>query len=285
MIYDIVPIIIIFFSLAILIYIFIKRLPQLANINLEEIPKEKQAKVKKEILRKRFKKRLKEFFEKLVQNLHPWTRKLTIYYQNFRKKIRLLEKKLISRQRRIIQEKPEKINELVSRLIKEGEELFEKSELAEAEKKFIDVLSLDSSNRQAYQNLGKIYLAKKNYPYALETFKYLLLLDLKKRKILKRQGKDNEKKGALEEIDKRLAETYFDIAQIYFLNNELEKAQISVEKSLKLAPHYPKYLDFFCEVSIILKDKLKAKRALSRLRKVNPENKKLEEFKKQIEEI
>ena len=45
----------------------------------------------------------------------------------------------------------------------------------------------------------------------------------------------------------------------------------------------PKYLDRLIELSIILKDKNLAETSLSKLKEINPENKKINEYKDKIE--
>ena len=53
--------------------------------------------------------------------------------------------------------------------------------------------------------------------------------------------------------------------------------------ALELEPKNPKYLDLLIESGIKIGDKELAKEALRNLRDVNPENKKIKEFKNRIE--
>jgi len=155
-------------------------------------------------------------------------------------------------------------------------------DLITAEKKFIKVISLDPQNRTAYQNLGEIYLKQKNYPYALETFRHLLNLDLKELKLIKEREKGKNRIGRLNEINFRIAETYFKIAEIYQLTEENKKAEQMIKRALTIAPNNPRYLDFFCEICIMLGNKPEAEECLRKLKDVNPENQKIEELEERV---
>ena len=57
------------------------------------------------------------------------------------------------------------------------------------------------------------------------------------------------------------------------------------KKSLVLAPNNPKILDFLIEICIILRDKERAVDYLDKLSDVNPDNKKSELWREQLEEL
>jgi len=56
--------------------------------------------------------------------------------------------------------------------------------LSEAEKKFIEIISLDPKNLKAYKGLGQVYLELKEYKQAEQTFMFVLQLEKKNSKLL-----------------------------------------------------------------------------------------------------
>ena len=86
-------------------------------------------------------------------------------------------------------------------------------------------------------------------------------------------------------INKQNAQTHFSLAEVYRAMGKFPEAARSLKKVLKIEPANPRYLDTMLEISIIVKDKALALTAYDKLLKANPENNKLEEFKRQIDEL
>ncbi|MCX6798366.1 MAG: tetratricopeptide repeat protein, partial [Candidatus Falkowbacteria bacterium] len=86
-------------------------------------------------------------------------------------------------------------------------------------------------------------------------------------------------------LNKQNAQTHFSLASVYQALGKWPEAIRSLKKALKIEPANPKYLDTMLEISIIIKDKVLALDAYQKLIKTNPENKKIAEFKKQIDEL
>jgi uncharacterized protein HemY len=82
------------------------------------------------------------------------------------------------------------------------------------------------------------------------------------------------------------------LQEIYFALSYLEKKAGNIDASydnileaLELEPSSPRYLDLILDLSIIKKDKASAWQYLNRLSEANPQNQKLEDRRKEIEEI
>ena len=86
-------------------------------------------------------------------------------------------------------------------------------------------------------------------------------------------------------INKQNAQTHFSLAEVYQAMGKMIEAVRTLKKALKIEPANPRYLDTMLEISIITKDKALALDAYEKLLKANPENNKLEEFKRQIDEL
>jgi tetratricopeptide (TPR) repeat protein len=280
MIFDLLPIIIILLSLAVIVFIVIKKFPQVANVDLEQIPEEKQAGLKKEILEKQFEKRFKKATAKISHFIEPATLFLANKFSKL-KEIIERKRKNLETQNNTLEEQEKSQAEILHDLLDQGASLMEEENYLEAEKKFIKALTIDKHVSLIYKNLGEIYFEQKKYDYAVETFKYLISLENKKAKEADLRG-DSEAERL---IKRDIAQIYFELAQTYKLLENIKEAKSAVDKALLIDFKNPRYLDFLCEVCIILGDKLGAQGCVSRLREVNAENKKLELLVERIEQL
>ena len=86
------------------------------------------------------------------------------------------------------------------------------------------------------------------------------------------------------DIDKK-AEIYFNLALVHKEADQLSEAREKLSEALKISPNNPRYLDTMLEISIMKKDKILAQSTYDKLAEVNPENKKLKEWERKIEEM
>lgn len=261
--YNIIPLIFILLALSIIIVIVIRKFSALATLDVENIPAEKEAKIKEKIISNRIK-----------RNVIKWNSKLIKIFKKISEKISFISKLAYNKlhelkddyKNEVILSAGNKIKKIEA-LFNESEELFNKGELEKAEKLLIDIIGIDSKNLKSFELLGNIYLKNRNYEEAEQTFKHILKL--------------MEKSEDLSEI----AEIYFNISLVNQASESLEKALENIKNSLNIEPNNPRYLDSALELSIINKDKEFAFNTYEILAKVNPENHKLEDFKKQIDEL
>ena len=78
---------------------------------------------------------------------------------------------------------------------------------------------------------------------------------------------------------------YLELAGVYHEMEELPQALEVAKKSLVLAPNNPKVLDCLIELAIALQDKAQAGQYLERLMEANPDNNKIEDFRRRIEGV
>ena len=153
---------------------------------------------------------------------------------------------------------PGRINELLG----EAEELIKRNDYEGGEKKLIEIINLDNKNIEAFKKLGSLYLERKSFNEAKETFKHVLKLT---------EGKESE--------------IYFGLSLVYKEMGDFINALANTNSALELEPNNPRYLDTLLDISIINKDKVLALGAYKKLKEVNSENQKLSELKKQIDEL
>ena len=284
MIYNIIALGLVSLALAVIIYIAIKNFSRAKTIDINTIQEEKEARVRERILVERIKRRWQSgggIWKKVGTNSGE---KIKSFCSGLLKKAQELEKKY---QR----ESAEKHggsgvdqSQHIKVLLDEAQDLYKKEEYSEAEKKYIEVISLDIANREAYSGLVDIYQSQKEYQQALQTALYILKLDKKDSKAITKKTDVGEEYKTISNAE-IINEDYLTIGEIYLSMSDQRQAFTYFQKALELTPNDPKTLDLLINCAIILSDKSKAWDYLKRLEEVNSENQKLSEFKKRIEDI
>lgn len=295
--YNIIPLIIILCCLAVIIFIISKKLPLLATFDVSSIPEEKEAETKQKIMEERLERKVKVFYNKvspifqiignfLARKLKDFSDALKDLEERYKKKVK--KEILVTKDEFIGQEKK------LESLEKEAGDLLAIDEFAAAEKKYIDMISLDPKNINAYRGLGNLYIAQKNYTDAKQTFEHVLKLNKLDDEAYAGLGKIAEETGDfqtakedfIKSIDiKNTAIHYFELAEVCLRMENFEEAVANLEKAIEFEPNNPKYLDLLLTISIDLKDSGRAFSLLKRLKEVNPENQKISEFEKQLNNL
>lgn len=261
--YNIIPLILILISFSIIIFIVVKKFSVLASMDVENIPAEKEAIVKERIISSRLKRNIFKWGSKFGKVFRFFGDKIGVLVKIFEKKLHELRDSYKTEVTLATGDKEKKIEELSA----QAKEMIGEEEFKEAERKFIEIIGLDSQNLEAFRSLGDLYLENKNYEEAKQTFKHILKL-----------MKDSEDTAEIGEIN-------FNLALVGQASGNLAEAIIDMKEALKCAPNNPRYLDTMLEISIIKKDKISALDTLGKLEKANPGNQKLEDFREQIKEL
>jgi tetratricopeptide (TPR) repeat protein len=256
--YNIIPLILILISLGIIIFIAVKKFPVLANVDVENIPKEKEAKFKEKIIIGRLKRNIIKWSSKITRLIGPLGATISGFSHWALKKLHEIKE---GYKNETILGKVD-IDKKITSSLDEAENLIKEDDFETAEKKLIEAISLDSKNIEAFKALGELYLRKKSYSEASETLKHVLKLT---------EGRDSE--------------AYFDLFFVCKEMGDYGDALTNINSALEIEPNNPRYLDSLLEISIINKDKISAFKAYKKLKEANPENQKLEELKKQVDEL
>lgn len=256
--YNIIPLILILLSFSVIIVIIVRKFPVLANLDVENIPKEKEAKFKEKIISGRLKRNIYQYSSKLKRFTTPISKTVNAFFKWAYNKLHEL-KDVYKNQEELPKEEVEtKADELLI----EAKELIREESMEEAEKILIEIINIDNKNIEAFKTLGELYYERKNFIEARETLQHVLRLE-------------KEESG----------EINFDLSLVYKEMGDIDEAVNSIKKALTIEPNNPRYLDTLFEISIINKDKAEALSAYNKLKKANPENQKLDEMKAQIDEM
>lgn len=281
--YNIIPLILILLSMAVIIVIVVRKFAVLANLDVDTIPAEREARVKEQIIGNRLKRTYFKYFHRAGRVFSP-------IGQYAIKGSKWVYKKLLEFKNSYDQDeaKEQGSEDIVAKLRIDADELIKKESFDEAENKLIEIIGIDSKNVLAFKDLGKLYYDRKDYHEGKQTLDHVIKLlekDYDELKIIVSNEEDEENNAKLEEMKTQMSEIYFDLVLINKETESLDAAIKEINKALKLTPNNPRYLDIKLEISIMNKDKINALDAYQNLIKVNPDNTKLAEFKEQLDEL
>ncbi len=258
MIFWLIPLVILVLSAAIVIVLLLRKVPKVRVIDTETSLRGKARKVKEEIIRERLKRLRGPRLSKLIKKSQHASQGLFKFGRRSVQRLKALEKHYQD-----LKEAPANAGQLagpetIKRMLEEAAELVREDKFGAAEKRYVEIISHDSKNVKAYEELGRLYIKIKQPAQARETFSFILNFQPADASVLVSLGEI-----ALEEEDLRTALDYF-------------------EQAIELRPKNPKYLDFMINAALDLEEVEPARRGIDQLTKVNPENKKLEEFEERI---
>jgi len=283
MLYNIIAAVVGGLALLVILFILSKKFSRLKTIDVNTISEEKEAQVKERILLQRMKRHAQKGKKAFGSVVSPSGSKIKSLFGGIFRKVVELEKKY-QRESKGDNVKDKNSEETVKYLIKEAEECQKKSKTADAEKKYIEAIGSDSKCLEAYDGLFDIYMSQKEFQQALQTQLYILKLHKKESKtVTKKNDVGQEQKSVSNAIV--LNADYLHIGEVYHLMEDNVKAFEYFEKAIGMIPNDPKTIDLLISCSIDLSDKSKAVEYFKRLSEVNPENQKLIEYKKKIEEM
>ncbi len=285
--FNIIPIGLILICLCVIIAVIIRKFPVLANLDIDTMQTEKEAKFKERIISNRMKRGAIKWKSRLVGIFGPAGKGLSDYLGKLYSKLQSLKEIETRREEARVEDIPVKIDSLFA----EADNFVKNEEWGLAENKYIEIISLDAKNYKAFKMLGRVLMDKKNFEEAIQTFAHALKLQEDYHSDLPEQAADPvdrsmaESREAAVDPDHERASLLYNMALAHKAGENYEQCSLSLKKALRLEPKNPRYLDTMIEVSIINKDKVPALDAYEKLTEANPDNNKLAEFKMQIDEL
>ena len=279
-------------SAAGLLIIVARKFPQLTLIDTASLPKERDAMKKKEIIKGRVNRKMAGWGQRMLQLIvSPFERLQSAFRRQYRRIIAL------DKQLRHKPLDPSAMRQKVRQLLDEAAALVTDGKTHEAEKKFIEVVSLDKKNVQAYRGLGWLYLDNKQHVQAKETYGYLVKIVAKNGCAYAKaaQSAAPERQRVPEAADKKCVESpaeHAEMAKDYLYLGLTHKAlgedrlaRLAFEGAVIFEPSSPKYLDLLLEACILEGIKERAWEVFDRLQAVNPDNQKLESIRERISQL
>lgn len=262
MLFELIFLVVALIALGVVVFEAGKHARRLALLDLDAMPEARQKVRKQSLIEDRLERKLGTMRGAIKQSTNPIWAKVVEWFKAQYRRLVALEQKYRHSAARLkpkTQQEKEKLRQRVALLVDEGSRLFEQSQYVEAEKKFIEVVSLDPKNVNAFEHLGEIYYYQKDFDHALETLSFAKKLSPKNDHI------------------------YLDMGMIKMEQGKSEAALTDFKKAVDLSPNSPKNLDALLNAALAAKKKYEATRAYEQLVKVNPENQKLPEYKTAVE--
>ena len=157
--FNILPIILIILSLAVIVFIIVRKFPQLSLLDVDSIPEVKIERKKIEIIKKKITEQAKEAGKRRQKSFQPFIQKAKEVQLFFRKYVGKVEREVM---RKDEDKKPKKIsgeeNAELAIILKEAHNARQGENYDVAEEKYIAVIKIDQRNREAYRGLGDVYL-------------------------------------------------------------------------------------------------------------------------------
>lgn len=280
MILTLVSLLIVLACIAGIVHIIARRWNALLSIDLEALPAERDARTKKKIISERLKRQMYQMRGKALEMTDPLKGFFSKRFTKIQEKVQTLSEAV--EQHRAQTESSEEILSNVSRvekLLREADGALDQEKYDEAEKKYIDCISLDAKNLQPYQGLALLYTEKKDWPQAQEVLEYLC------NQLRESASHTDISPAEKSTLEMKLAESLNQASSVYIFQEKKEEACTAIEEAVALQPQNPKFLDASLELYIILGKQKEARKVLARLREANPDNQKLDDFADRIKAL
>jgi tetratricopeptide (TPR) repeat protein len=166
-------------------------------------------------------------------------------------------------------------------LVSEGQDLLNKGELTEAERKFLSAIKIDPNSGKAYHFLGMIYLRQKLYNGAIASLEKAAKLDPLNDTAFNNLGlsyfNTQNYEQAIVNFEKsislndKIAHRYLNLALAQQKLKNWDKAAIALESAVKIHPN-PESLTALSKNYFSMGDDKLALKAIERLIEVDPHN-------------
>jgi len=185
------------------------------------------------------------------------------------------------------------MRERVKTLLDEGRALIRDQKWADAERRYLEILSLDDRHAEAYKGLGQIYLKQKLYPQAKETFDFVVKIKKADDTIYASLAEIAEAEPDLAraeamrlkavEASPRQAHRHAELANFYLEHQEDAKAWPSAKRASDLEPSSAKYLELSLDLALRMNDVVEARRRYNRLRLLTDDRSRFQHWRERVE--
>ncbi|MBI4138759.1 hypothetical protein HY479_01255 [Candidatus Uhrbacteria bacterium] len=178
-------------------------------------------------------------------------------------------------------------------LIEEAKSLARDLKWGDAERKYLEVLSMDKRNTEAYRGLAAMYVKQKMYPQAQETYEFLLRMSEADDASYAGLGEIAEAAGdparaeemyrKAAELRPRAANRHAALASFYLDRQAPDKAWPFARRATELEPKSLKYLELTLETAVRMGDRGEAEKRYERFRLRSEDRQKAQSFKERID--
>lgn len=260
MLFWLIPLIVLVAGALTALVILLRHVPQLSVLDVETIKEERTKRLKDRIILERFGRFHAEKF--------AWVRKLGAdAFSALSKAGRRLVQRLYKLEQyyQRLKQVPGTTSvadpNAIKRSLDQAAEFVRADEMIQAEKIYIEIISHNPKNVDAYEGLGNLYVKNRQHEQARETLRFALRLDPENASVLMSLG------------------------QLETTQENYKEALDALRKAIAIRPKNPKYLDAYVEAALAGKNRADADRGIALLKEVNPENQKIADFEAQAKAL
>lgn len=290
--FTIIPLIIIIISLGVILVIAARHMPNVVNLEVNEIPEEREARLKSAILEQRLFRKIYNIFNKINFLALPIFGFFNKIYQKGYTRLKILERFYKFHSASPLPDSAEKNDLRIQELSEKAGQALLDGDFKSAEANYLSLIKINPHQPEGFEGLGRTYLKMGEWEQAEETFTHVTKHWPERDFGFAALAQTAEDKGDWEEakdlylhalsINNQPVDYHFNLARVYKELKDNDKAMSSLQKAQTLEPNNPRVLDQLLEVSIILKNKTLAQEVLEKIETVNPDHGKLDELEKKV---
>lgn len=185
--------------------------------------------------------------------------------------------------------------ERIKTLLTEARSLARDLKWADAERRYLEILGLDTRHVEAYKGLASIYLKQKWYPQAFETFQFVVKMKKADDMVyagLAEIAEAEQKETLAEEMRLKAVETspalpqrHAELAEYYMRHSQLQKALASVKRATELDAKSGKYLEMALDIALQMGNVKEARKYYDHLRLVTDDGVRFQSWREKIERL
>ncbi len=300
--YYFIPLGLILICWGIIFVVIFKKFPQLAHLDVNNLPAEKEARRKKQIINQRIDEQSKTMQKAWLKRFEPFRKLWKIFQLKFRVYVGQVERlwrheqvKEFSESLATNVDESNKNESRLSILLQEAQVSVSGGDFEKAEELFIAAIKIDQSSAEAYRGLADTYFARGAMEEAEQTYRFLHQLHPDDDRVMVKLGDIAESKGDFEQAieyyqqaviaNDSIPRNFFHLAELFLKIKQPQIAKEALVAAVEIEPKNAKYLDLLVEIAVLCHDKLFATKILNDLRLLSPTNPKLENLRVKIEQI
>lgn len=247
-------------ALGVIGFVIVKKIPQLRVIDVDSIAKERERKVKEKIILSKIQRSGGAKLGAVAKTSLSAVKVVSKYGRRAVQRLYQLEQYYQKLRRSASEGVHAYDTDRIRSRIEEAQDLIKQEEFIPAEKIFIDIISHNPKNVVAYEGLGNMYIKSEQFDQARETLSFALRLS---------------------PTD---ASVRVSLAELELLQGNAKAALPHLREAVQKRSKNPKYLDFYIDTALTVGSLKDARKGITTLKEVNPENKKIKEFEERFGE-
>ncbi|MBI4435441.1 tetratricopeptide repeat protein [Candidatus Uhrbacteria bacterium] len=250
----------IFAALTVIGWVVYRKVPQLRVIDVNSIPKERERKVKEQLILSKFQRVGGAKIQKVTKATSDLVGVVSRQGRRVVQRLYRLEQYYQKLKRSGDEGVHRYSDETIRARLEEASVLIKQEEYIPAEKIFIDIISHNPKSVDGYEGLGNMYLVSGQLDQARETLQFALRL-----------SPDD-------------ASVNVSMAELEIKQGNQKAALPFLRRAIAKRPKNPRYLDYYIETALEVGSLKDAREGIQTLKEVNPENNKIEEFEVRFQE-